>query len=335
MALVRPITFRLSFCALLLLFCAPLWAAEDSSAPDAVTAASRTPSLPPPASEGVTDTLTVGDSEIHLFIEGRPFELSPETLQDWVHRSAEIVGEYYGTFPVPEAYVAIRGQRGPRVMNGTAFGTAGAVVNINVGLVTTKEALADDWILIHELIHLAFPSLHRKHHWIEEGLSVYVESIARARSGELSADAMWNGFLDGMPNGIARAGDKGLDYTPTWGRTYWGGALFCLIADIRIREQTDGEKTLRDGLRGIVAAGYDITQSANIRAVLQTGDEATGVDVLLELYNEMRASPVPVEIDSLWARLGVAQQAGEIVYDDNAPLASIRRSLTQQYRDIL
>jgi hypothetical protein len=49
----------------------------------------------------------------------------------------------------------------------------------------------------------------------------------------------------------------------------------------------------------------------------------------------MRAAPLPKEIDSLWASLGVARQAGNIIYDDDAPLAAIRRALTQQYSDIL
>jgi hypothetical protein len=37
----------------------------------------------------------------------------------------------------------------------------------------------------------------------------------------------------------------------------------------------------------------------------------------------------------LWANLGVTRQAGKIIYDDDAPLAAIRRALTQQYGDIL
>jgi hypothetical protein len=266
---------------------------------------------------------------MHLFVEGRPFELSQQELQGWVLRSAEIVTQYYGGFPVDEAWVALRGTRGERVMNGRADGSVGAVINVDVGLSATSAALADDWILVHELIHFAFPSLPRRHHWLEEGLSVYVESIARANAGDLSVDAVWIGFLDGMPRGLPRAGDKGLDYTPTWGRTYWGGALFCLLADIQIRQQTDGRKTLRDALRAIVAAGYDMTRPGDIRAVLTVADQATGVTVLLDLYDEMRDQPVPAEVDSLWAELGVTERDGKIVYDDNAPQADIRRALTR------
>jgi len=249
----------------------------------------------PPVSSGQTEKLQLGDTLVNLFIENRPFEAGNDGLRDWVLRSTEIVSQYYGSFPVDEVYIAIRGRRGNRVVHGQAFGGAGAVVNVDVGLATTRESLDDDWILIHELIHLAFPSVPRRHHWIEEGLSVYVESIARANAGALTADSVWLGFLRGMPNGLPKGGDKGLDYTPTWGRTYWGGALFCLLADIRIRQQTHNEKNLRDALRAIVAAGYDMTKSGDMREVLVVGDQATGVTVLTELYDEMRSAPYPNE----------------------------------------
>lgn len=57
------------------------------------------------------------------------------------------------------------------------------------------------------------------------------------------------------PFGRPEAGDRGLDRTPTWGRTYWGGAFFCFVADVQIREATHGAKSLDDALRAIVAAG--------------------------------------------------------------------------------
>ena len=39
-----------------------------------------------------------------------------------------------------------------------------------------------------------------------------------------------------MPKGLPQAGDEGLDNTDTWGRKYWGGAMFCLFADVEIRK---------------------------------------------------------------------------------------------------
>ena len=40
--------------------------------------------------------------------------------------------------------------------------------------------------MTHEMVHLAFPSVAREHHWIEEGITTYVEPIARAETGELA-----------------------------------------------------------------------------------------------------------------------------------------------------
>ena len=53
--------------------------------------------------------------------------------------------------------------------------------------ITTSAQFDDDWIITHEMVHLAFPSVAEKHHWIEEGLATYVEPVARARVGQLIA----------------------------------------------------------------------------------------------------------------------------------------------------
>jgi hypothetical protein len=300
------------------------------AADDVITRASPYSPLPEPESEPARRSLPIGKSLIELSVEGRKFTVSPGYFADWVTDCADIVTQYYGEFPIPSVDVRISGARGNRVLTGQAMPTtSGAVVNVLVGLSASKQTLARDWVMIHELIHLAFPSVHRRHQWLTEGLATYVESIARAQAGALTADQVWLGFLDGMPKGLPRAGDKGLDYTPTWGRTYWGGALYCLLADIDIRARTDNDQSLRDGLRAIVAADYHMMKVGEVSDVLAIADTATGVDVLNPQYERMRDQPLPAEIDSLWQRLGVARSGGRVIYDDQAPQAHIRQALTR------
>ena len=110
-------------------------------------------------------------------------------------------------------------------------------------------------MMTHELIHTAFPSMADEHHWIEEGISVYVEPIARVQNGLLRPEKIWADMVRDMPQGDPGPSDGGLDRTHTWGRTYWGGAQFCLLADVTIRKQTHNKKGLQDALRAIVAAG--------------------------------------------------------------------------------
>jgi predicted metalloprotease with PDZ domain len=132
-----------------------------------------------------------------------------------------------------------------------------------------------------------------------------------------------------MPKGLPQSGDEGLDHTHTWGRTYWGGALFCFLADIEIRKQTQNKKGLQDALRGILNAGGDMREDWELEKALEAGDRAVGVDVLLKLYDQMRDHPMPVDLDALWKQLGIRQESGSVQFQDDAPLAAIRRSITE------
>jgi predicted metalloprotease with PDZ domain len=140
---------------------------------------------------------------------------------------------------------------------------------------------------------------------------------------------MWSDLIRDLPQGLPKPGDQGLDATHTWGRTYWGGALFCLLADVEIRQRTHNQKGLEDALRGIVAAGGNITEDWPLERALRVGDEATGTRVLEDLYQEMKDKPVMVNLASLWRELGIQRsENGNISFSDDAPLASVRKAIT-------
>ena len=135
-------------------------------------------------------------------------------------------------------------------------------------------------------------------------------------------------MLRGMPKGEPEPFDKGLDHTPTWGRTYWGGALFCLLADVRIRQATNNRRGLQDALRAIREAGGTIDNNWPLEEAFKTGDKATQTTVLTKLYAEMKDKPVYVDLKTLWNELGVSISNDVISFDDTAPQAQIRRSIT-------
>jgi predicted metalloprotease with PDZ domain len=136
-----------------------------------------------------------------------------------------------------------------------------------------------------------------------------------------------------MPKGEPGAADQGLDQAHSWASTYWGGALFCLVADVSIREKTQNRVGLQDALRAIVAAGGTIDQEWPISRVLAAGDQATGTSVLTSLYKEMGEEPDPVDLGLLWRQIGVHSHDGSILFDDHAPLAKIRQSITSPGTD--
>ena len=276
--------------------------------------------------------LHVGGASLSLEL---PSDASPALsaeVRRWVETSARAVAAYYDRFPVRRVQVTVETFAGAGVRSGKAFGGDPARVYVVVGNQTDREMFDDDWKMTHELVHMGLPSLAERHHWMEEGLATWVEPVARVRIGALKAAEVWADVVRDMPQGEPKAGDRGLDATPTWGRTYWGGAMFWMLADVQIRERTGGKKGLEHALRAIVAAGGTIGTVWPIERVIGTGDGATGVPVLRELYDRMKASPAPVDLDALWKRLGIARREGRVVFDDAAPLAAIRRAITPNDR---
>ena len=274
-------------------------------------------------------TLRAPGGRIDVFTFREEVAVSHDDLIGWVDAASKSLATYFGRYPVPYVVVRITAGEGKGVHNGRTFGSPGALITISVGRETNLEDLKADWTMTHEMVHLAFPSVAERHHWIEEGTATYVEPIARVQAGTLQPSKMWSDLVRDLPQGLPGPGDQGLDVTHTWGRTYWGGALFCLLADVQIHRRTRNQKGLEDALRGILAAGGNITQDWSLQRVLRVGDEATGTRVLEDLYEEMKNKPVKVNLESLWRDLGIARsQNGDITFADDAPLASIRKSIT-------
>jgi hypothetical protein len=285
--------------------------------------------LPFPAApaDDMTSTLMVGSSRIDVTIDTSEASISQPDVMKWVQSAADSVCAYYGRFPVPHLTLRVISVDGSGVRHGMTWGRQGGLIRISVGTKTSPAEFADDWMLTHEMIHLAFPSMADEHHWIEEGISVYAEPIARIRAGHWTALQMWRELVRDMPKGLPKDGEAGMDHTHTWGRTYWGGALFCFVADVEIRKQTKNKKGLEDALRGILNGGGDIREDWELEKALKMGDQAAGVEVLQKLYAEWKDKPVQVDLPAMWKQLGVEANGGVAVLKDDAPLAAIRRGI--------
>jgi hypothetical protein len=252
-------------------------------------------------------------------------------MLDWVSTGARAVSAYFGRFPVSRARIEIgmaTGRRGGRI-SGVTYGEGGVRSRVTVAPHVTAQELTDDWVMTHEMVHYGFPSMQRQHNWIEEGSATYIEPIARVAVGNLTATRVWGDMVRDMPQGLPAAGDQGLDNTHTWGRTYWGGALFCLLADVEIRRQSGTRKGLVDALRAINRAGGTIeVDDWPLERALLVGDKATGTKALMTLYGQMAAKPMPVDLPDLWRQLGVRREAGQVTFDHDAPLARVREAIS-------
>lgn len=275
-----------------------------------------------------TIQIQIDKAQLNVVIRDVVLLSKKDLLLEWVGYSAQAVHHYYGRFPVDNVRINMEVTDGNRVRFGQAFGGESPQLRIVVGEDVTPEVLRRDWIMVHEMVHLAMADVPRNQRWLLEGLATYVESIARAQLGHLSEEFVWNGFVSRMHQGLPANGDKGLDYTPTWGRTYWGGAMFCMLADVEIRKLSNNQKSLRDALRGILNDGYSMKASANALQIFESGDRATGYPVLVNLYKKMRAKATPETLDPFWETMGLSlQNGGEVVYNDAAKYAFVRQQI--------
>jgi hypothetical protein len=278
-----------------------------------------------------TRNIEIGGATLQVDLAKGPLDLPPDAIFQHVREAASAVVAYYGRFPVSRARVLIipvEGRGG--ILQGTTWGDMGGnpgFTRFRIGEHLTAADLADDWMMTHELVHMAFPSMPDDQHWIEEGLSTYIEPLARVETGNLTAAGVWRDMVRDMPKGEPHPGDQGLDRTHTWANTYWGGALFCLTADVEIRRQTKNQKGLKDALRAIVAAGGTIDHEWSLDKAFAVGDQATGTHVLTAQYAAWKDAPVQVDLPTLWSELGIRLSGDRVEFVHGAPLENIRQSI--------
>jgi hypothetical protein len=270
----------------------------------------------------------VKDGTIDLALAPGKLQVTDEQLVQWTEGAARAIAAYFGHFPMKTALVMMVPSRGRWVGNGKTLAGGGGTIWIRIGERASWSAFEKDWVLVHEMTHLTFPSAPRQQNWAEEGLATYVEPFARSRVGLVTPEEAWAGLVDGAPNGLPEPGSDGLDHSSSWGSTYWGGAVFYLLADVEIRKRTNNKFGLEHALRAILDAGGNNGVRWPLETAFDVGDKAVGVPVLHELHDKMGAAYYPVDLPALWKQLGVSVVSGKVRFDDSAPLAAVRRAIT-------
>jgi len=307
-------------CALLAAVLAGTAASACTQSPGSAHAAGAAPA-------GAVRELTVDGARLQVELGSGEFNAGNEALLTWVRRSAGIVAAYYDGFPTPRATIELRPGAGAGVQGGSTYANPDALIRVRVGREVTAAQLESDWVMVHEMTHLALPDVGAEHAWLSEGLATYVEGIARVQAGNRSEADVWTEELRQMARGLPQPGDEGLDRTHTWGRTYWGGAMFCLLADVDIRRRTHDARGLQDAVRAIARASGGLKSEWPIERVLATGDAAVGTTTLEDLYARMKDSAYAPDLPALWRELGVVADGDAVRLTDDAPLADVRHAI--------
>ena len=285
-----------------------------------------------PAHAAAPVTLNVPGAALRVELQGEDFSGGDAPLLEWVRRAAGIVSGYYGRFPNPSTTVRIVAVDGDGVHGGKTWANPDGLIRVQVGRQVSEAQLQSDWVLVHEMTHLALPDTGPQHAWLSEGIATYVEGVARVQAGNRTELDVWAEELRSMPRGLPQTGDRGLDYTHTWGRTYWGGAMFCLLADVDIRRRTQLRRGLQDALRAVLEGSGGLRTDWPIERVLRTADAAVGTHTLEDLYAQMRDKSMTPDLQGLWRQLGIVSDDETLRLDEAAPLAAVRRAIMTPHR---
>ncbi|MEM9192100.1 MAG: hypothetical protein AAGF12_23205 [Myxococcota bacterium] len=263
--------------------------------------------------------------ELDISIAGRRGSLDDEAVAAWVVDMARMTDEYVGRFPVRTLRVDVELRPGDDVIFGQHF--SGRRVRVLVGRDASEATLREDHILLHELLHTAFPMLDERHQWMREGLSTYLEMVVRARGGRRTEQQVWRRWTRAMPVGLPEADDNGLDASSSWARTYWGGALFWFMVDLRLRKASRGRHSIRTLLQGVVAHGGVATSRWTMDELLSKAESITSTEVLGDAYGRYALRSSPDDLERIFRYLGVYRIDDAVQFSEDAPGVSLRRAL--------
>ena len=283
-----------------------------------------------PARADVAD-VSVAGARVRVEFQASAFADNGAEVLAWVRRSAQIVRGYYGRFPASALALRIVAETGDGVQGGTTYANPEAYIRVRLGRAVTAAQLTADWVLVHEMTHLALPDTGEEHAWLSEGIATYVEGVARVQAGNRTEEDVWAEELHAMPRGLPQADDRGMDHTHTWGRTYWGGAMFCLLADVQIHERTNNRQGLQEALRAVLEQSGGLSADWPIEKVLRTGDAATGTTVLADLYAKYKDQPVTPDLAGLWKSLGIEASGASVALNNSAPRAPVRQAIMRAH----
>ncbi len=252
-------------------------------------------------------TARLRGSVLEVALLGRFSLMDDAALCEWLRQSAEVVLTVRHTFPYPRITVRLVSVPGREssALFGTVQWSSPPSISILVGQDSSPESFKEDWVAVHELLHLAHPPILPRVPWLTEGLATYYTEVGRARSGLLSPQQAWAGLLAGFARGHAAAAGRTMrdvvDSGDSYMGTYWTGALFSLHLDVELRRATDNRHGLDEVLERLAASGFTATFDAFGAEV----DAVAGRPLFRSLLSRHLDSPAFAEQGALLEALGV------------------------------
>ena len=262
-----------------------------------------------------------------------------QEIIEWVRSTALTVNQTYGRFPNPAPRIIVIPTKN------SAWGGDSAVI---FGRVTRRdqetielfvnpdrpiEEYYSDWTATHEFSHLMLPLLSQRYRWISEGFATYYQNILMSRAGRYTPEMAWQLMIEGFERGARSrpelspndAAEDGIRQARM--KVYWSGAAIALMADIELRQRSNGEESLDTVLGKLQACCLPSKRRWSGDALFKKLDSFLETPVFMPLYRQYANEEGFPDTGPLLAELGIELTDNGVVFDDGKSLSAIRRAI--------
>lgn len=262
-----------------------------------------------------------------------------DAIARWVRATATDVTLAYGRFPNPSPQVVVipvgtsRSNNWSAVPFGRVIRDGGETIELQVDQSQPLDVLLADWTATHEFSHLMLPYVERKHRWISEGFAQYYQNVLLSRAGAYDDLTAWQKIYDGYERGRQSRPELSPNEASSGGvraslmKVYWSGAAIALMADVQLREQSNGTESLDDILDRFQACclpSVEVWSGPDLFARL---DELASAPVFMPLYKRFADTAGFPDMNGVFERLGLSISAGKVHYRRGAELHAIRDAI--------
>ena len=284
------------------------------------------------------DTITVPGAEIRLAAPGGLTTQQKTKIRQWIDETVDPVTLVYGYFPQPHPQVLAipNGNRNEAVVSASVLRGGGLAAIFYIDESRPLEEFMDAWNPTHEFSHMLIPYVSSRDRWLSEGLASYYQNVLRARDGRLSETQAWQNLYDGFQRGKKGTNGGSLAQATRGGRgstmrVYWSGAALLLMADMQLRDTTNGRQSLDTALQSLAACCMANGKTWRAREMFELLDELTGTSIFTGLYEEYVYAHSFPDMRSTLEGLGIRTRNKQVSLTQSAPLADVREAIMKRY----
>lgn len=277
------------------------------------------------------------ERSVELIVSAQFSDSMQDTIYNWGDYISSALLQVYGRLPREKLQITVS-----PVSAGSADPIPWAQVHRGeldkVEFYTAVSASIDElkgaWTSYHELSHLLIPYRGWGDMWFSEGIATYYQNVLQARMGLFTEQEMWQHLYEGFMRGAAQSEFDDIDLQTVsdrmrehggYMRVYWSGAWYFLTADLRLRQQSGGKRTLDSALEKLNQCCAD--QKMSVLQMVRKLDEINKLLLFHPLYQEVIATTQSPPFEALFASMGISVADEKVLLQTVGPGARLRSQI--------